>query len=398
MTSKREMFLRLIGQTSRNPSFIEVDHAKGVFIYDVNGEKYFDLASGIGPNILGHRHHIVQEAVESQIEKYWHTMVYGEHAQSPQIALAEALVKSLPEHLESVYFHVSGSEAVEGALKLAKLITGRSHIMACANAYHGSTMAAESLRSDIDFVQYLAPGMPGIRHIEFNKEADLEKITQETAAVILETVQAESGLRIPRKGYLEALRERCDLMGCKLILDEIQMGLGRTGKLFAFEHFGVEPDILVLGKALGGGMPLSCFIARKSEMDTFTHSPALAHLTTFGGHPVSCAAGLATVEVLFKDDLIERANPLGEKMVTMIDHPIIKEIRQFGFMVAIDFATTEMAIKASDLLLENGIICDILLFSTKTLRFAPPLTISDNELKEACQVIVETLDQLRQSL
>lgn len=391
--SQRAMFLQHIAQTSAGPLALEIERAEGCYLYDCGGKKYLDLIAGIGPSVLGHRHPQVQAAVEQQLHAYWHTLVYGEYVLAPQVEFARLLSENLPG-LDSVYFVNSGTEATEGAMKLAKRYTGRYQFIACRNAYHGSTQGAASLMSPTDFTLAFQPLLPGIGHIDFNSMADLERIDPHTAGVIVETVQGEAGLQTPDPVWLKALRERCTATGALLILDEIQAGFGRTGRLFAFEQYGIVPDILLLAKGFGGGMPLGAFIARREFMQALTHDPVLGHITTFGGHPVSCAAGLATLKVLLESDLLAQIPEKAALFKKMLVHPAIVELRSAGLWFAVDlgdFAKVQAAIRYC---IENGVITDWFLFNDRSLRIAPPLTITLEEIEFACGVILASLDLL----
>jgi acetylornithine/succinyldiaminopimelate/putrescine aminotransferase len=327
MQSNRKLFLQHVAQTSEFPLQLEVDRAEGMYLFDPNGKAYLDLIAGIGVSCLGHRPKPVVEAVQKQADRYMHTLVYGEFVLAPQVQLAKLLSDNLPDSLNSVYFVNSGSEATEGAMKLAKRYTGRREIIACKNAYHGSTQGSASLMNPTTFTQAFYPLLPGIRHIDFNCDWCLQQITQQTACVIIETVQAEWGVRRPLPGYLKRLRERCDEVGALLVFDEIQAGYGRTGSLWAFEQYEVVPDILLLAKGMGGGMPIGAFIADRSMMHSFTNNPVLGHITTFGGHPVSCAAGLATLQTLLNSDLIAQVKEKEALFRRLLQHPAIREIR-----------------------------------------------------------------------
>lgn len=316
-------------------------------------------------------------------------MVYGEYVQTPQVRFAEKLVSILPDNLQSVYFVNSGAEAVEGALKLAKRFTGRQQIIACKNSYHGSTHGALSVMGNEDFKQAYRPLLPGVNFITFNSVPDLELITEETACVIVETIQGEAGIRVPDIAYVQALRKRCDETGALLILDEIQAALGRTGKLFAFQHFGIVPDILLLAKALGGGMPIGAFISSNKIMDALKENPILGHITTFGGHPVCCAAGLAALEVLLNKNLVSTVAQKEILMRSLLVHPAIKGIRGKGLMLAIELDNFELNKKIIDRCIANGVITDWFLHCDNAMRIAPPLIITPDELKKACEVIVE---------
>ena len=388
----RTLFLRHVAQTSPAPLALEIERAAGCWLYDRDGHRYLDLIAGIGPSVLGHRHPTVQAAVQQQLDAYWHTLVYGEFVLSPQVRLAQLLTEHLPG-LDSVYFVSTGTEATEGAMKLAKRYTGRPNIVACRHAYHGSTQGAASLMSPADFTSAFLPLLPGIGHITFNSEADLEKIDRRTAAVVVETVQGEAGLRLPRPEWLHALRRRCDDTGALLILDEIQAGLGRTGALFAFEKYGIVPDILLLAKGFGGGMPLGAFIARRELMQALTHDPVLGHITTFGGHPVCAAAGLATLQVLLESDLIAQVPDKEQLFKKMLVHPAIRELRSAGLWLAVDLGDPKMVQRVIQHCIPRGVITDWFLFNDQSLRIAPPLTISEEEILFACQVILDALSE-----
>ncbi|MCE2820846.1 MAG: aminotransferase class III-fold pyridoxal phosphate-dependent enzyme [Saprospiraceae bacterium] len=384
--SQRALFLQHVAQTSPAPLALEIESASGCWLHDISGRKYLDLIAGIGPSVLGHRHPHVLEAVLQQTGQYWHTLVYGEYVLSPQVKLAERLASVLPG-LDSVFFVNSGAEATEGAMKLAKRATGRPHFVACRNAYHGSTQGAASLMSPDDFTRAFYPLLPGVFHINFNETAGFELIDDRVAAVIVETVQGEAGVIPPDAGWLQALRRRCSETGALLILDEIQAGMGRTGTLFAFEQYGIVPDILLLAKGLGGGMPLGAFIAPKSLMQLLTHDPVLGHITTFGGHPVSAAAGLATLEVLLDTDLVSLAKRKGDLFRNQLNHPEIREIRQAGLWLGVDVGSFERVQKIIAHCLHEGVVTDWFLFNNCTLRIAPPLIISEEEISLACSVI-----------
>ncbi len=392
MLTKREHFLRYVAQTSPAPMALEIVRAEGLYLYDREGKQYLDLISGIGPSVLGHRHPKVQAAVEHQVNSYWHTLVYGEFVLSPQVQFATLLATHL-SGLDSVYFVTSGSEATEGAMKLAKRYTGRTDFVACRNAYHGSTQGAASLMYPTYFTDAFQPLLPGIRHIDFNNDADLVQIDETVAAVIVETIQGEAGLKPPRREWLKALRNRCNDTGTLMILDEIQAGFGRTGHLFAFQDYDIVPDILLLAKGFGGGMPLGAFIAPKHIMDTLTHDPVLGHITTFGGHPVSTAAGLATLEVLLEGSLLSQVPAKEQLFLALLKHPAIVEVRSKGLWVAVEVANFEVLQQVIQHCLSEGIITDWFLFNDRSLRIAPPLTITEVEIRRACEVILEGLDR-----
>jgi acetylornithine/succinyldiaminopimelate/putrescine aminotransferase len=393
MPSPRQLFLQHLAQTSPSPLMLDVERAEGVYLYDANGKAYLDLISGIGVSSLGHRHPRVVEAVKKQVDRYMHTMVYGEYILDPQVQLAGKLAEVLPERLDNVYFVNSGAEATEGAMKLAKRYTGRSEIISCYNAYHGSTQGAASLMSEPYFTRPYRPLLPGIRHIDFNCHYCLNRITEKTAAVIVETIQAEWGVRPPQPGYLEALRRRCNEVGALLILDEIQVGYGRTGTLFAFEQFGIEPDILLLAKGMGGGMPIGAFVSRKEYMQSLSDDPILGHITTFGGHPVSCAAALATLETLLEGELVKQVKAKEKHFRERLVHPQIRDVRSAGLIMAVeldDFDQIQRVIRGC---LDKGLITDWFLFNNRSLRIAPPLVISDSEIDWACDVILESIER-----
>ncbi|MEM6398138.1 MAG: aspartate aminotransferase family protein [Bacteroidota bacterium] len=373
---------------------LEVERSGGCYLYDPSGKAYLDLIAGIGVSSLGHCHPAVVEAVQKQAETYMHTIVYGEFVLAPQVELAELMTAQMPEPLNSVYFVNSGTEATEGAMKLAKRHTGRTQFVAARYAYHGSSQGAASLMWPKDFTQAYHPLLPGIRHLDFNCFQCLDRIDEHTAAVILETVQAEWGIRPPQPEWIQAVRKRCDEVGALLILDEIQAGYGRTGKLFAFEHFGIVPDILLLAKGMGGGMPIGAFVASQELMQDLSREPILGHITTFGGHPVSCAAGLATLKTLLANDIIGQV-PTKEKLLhDLLVHPLIKDVRSCGLWAAMELADFDQVQHVIAYCLEHGLIVDWFLFNNRSVRIAPPLVISEEELRKACGIILEALDSL----
>lgn len=371
---------------------LEVAHAKGIYITDITGKRYTDLSCGIGPSILGHGHPVVQEAIQKQSDFYLHTMVYGEHVQSPQLQLATLLLEHLSGNFEQVYFLSSGSEAIEAALKVAKIYTERSKILSAKNAYHGSTIGAESLRSDIEFVSGIAPLVPDVYNIGFNNLTDIELIDSSVAAVVMETIQAENGVVIPDEAYMKAVRQKCTEVGAMLILDEIQVGIGRTGKLFAYEHFEISPDILVLGKAIGGGLPLSAVISSTKIMQSISTKVPLAHLTTFGGHPLCCATGGAVFTYIVEHKLWERAEVIGQRFEQNLKGKGPWQIRRKGAMMAFDVGSEAAALDWHERLHNKGIVTDLLLFDLNTWRISPPLIMTDEEIDEACISILELLD------
>jgi acetylornithine/N-succinyldiaminopimelate aminotransferase len=391
MPTLRQLFLANNAQTTNFPLLLEFERAEGIYLYDIQGKAYTDLISGIGVSSLGHGNLKVIDAVKQQAEKYMHLMVYGEYVQTPQVRFAEKLVSVMPANLDSVYFVNSGSEAVEGALKLAKRFTGRQQIVACHGSYHGSTHGALSVMGNEEYKQAYRPLLPGVNFINFNSVAELEKINQETACVIIETIQGEAGVRVPDLVYMQALRKRCTETGTLLILDEIQAALGRTGKLFAFEHFDIVPDVLLLAKALGGGMPIGAFITSNVIMGALKENPLLGHITTFGGHPVCCAAGLAALEVLIEDDLISGVAEKEQLIRSLLMHPAIKQIRGKGLMLALELEDFDLNKKIIDRCIENGVITDWFLHCSNAMRIAPPLIITSTQIKEACAVITEAI-------
>jgi acetylornithine/succinyldiaminopimelate/putrescine aminotransferase len=396
MISNRQLFLRHLAQTSPEPLSLEIDRAEGVYMFDVNGKKYLDLISGISVSNLGHRHPKVVKAIKDQTDKYLHTLVYGEFILSPQVELAKLLSKHLPENLNSCYFVNSGTEATEGAIKLAKRYTGRPNIIAMKNSYHGSTNGSLSLMSDEYFTRPFRPLMPGVKHIEFNNFEDLERVDYDCAAVIVETVRAEVGIEKASKDYLKALKKKCEEKGTLLILDEIQCGCGRTGTLFAFEQYNIVPDILLLAKGFGGGMPIGAFISSLEIMQTLTHDPVLGHITTFGGHPVSAAAALANLKTLVeeKETLIDTVKIKEKLFHKYLIHNEIKEIRSSGLMMAVQLESFEKVQKTIKNCIENGLITDWFLFNSSALRIAPPLIINEEEIEHSCNIIIEALNNL----
>lgn len=391
--SARQLFLSHLAQTSDSPLMLEIKSAEGVFLHAQDGRKYFDLISGIGVSNVGHRHPTVIKAIKKQLRKYMHLMVYGEYIQAPQVRLAQQLVATLPAPLDNVYFVNSGSEAIEGAMKLAKRYTGRTEIVSCLNAYHGSTHGALSIGGSEKFKQAYRPLLPLTRQIRFNEMADLEQIGPDTAAVFIETIQGEAGVRVPDKAYMQALRQRCTQVGALLVLDEIQSGFGRTGKFWAFEHFDIAPDILVTAKGMGGGMPIGAFIASRHVMTCLKSNPILGHITTFGGHPVSCAASLATLNVILRSKLHEKAAPKAELFKRLLIHPRIKEVRSAGLMIALEFDSFETLKAIIDKAIGYGVITDWFLYCDNSMRIAPPLTINKDQIREVCGIILKAINK-----
>jgi acetylornithine/succinyldiaminopimelate/putrescine aminotransferase len=392
MLTLRQLFLNNNAQTTNFPLLLEFERAEGVYMYDSEGKPYMDLISGIGVSNLGHSNPKVISAIKDQVDKYMHLMVYGEYVQTPQVRFAEKLLSVLPDNLQSVYFTNSGAEAVEGALKLAKRFTGRQQIVAFHHSYHGSTHGALSVMGNDDFKQAYRPLLPGVNFISLNNHADLQLITNQTACVIIETVQGEAGVHVPDLAYMQALRNHCTQTGTLFILDEIQAAFGRTGKLFAFEHFGIVPDILLLAKALGGGMPVGAFVASTSIMSALKENPILGHITTFGGHPVCCAAGLAALEVLLDEQLVEKVAAKEALIRKHLTHSAIKNIRGKGLMLALEFESFDLNKKIIDTCIANGVITDWFLHCSNAMRLAPPLIITDEQIISACKVITKAIE------
>ncbi|MBK9484043.1 MAG: aspartate aminotransferase family protein [Chitinophagaceae bacterium] len=392
--TNRQLFLNHVGQTSEAPLALEIIKAEGCKLFDANGKEYIDLIGGISVCNVGHRHPAVIEAIKKQLDDYLHIMVYGELVQSPQVQYATLLTQHLPASLNSVFFTASGSEATEGAMKLAKRFQNRTQIISFKNSYHGSTQGALSVMGSEYWQQAFRPLLPDILQMNYNSFEDLEKITTRTACVIAETIQAEAGVLVPQNGWLKALRKKCDETGTLLVLDEIQCGFGRNGTLWAFEQFDVVPDILLLGKALGGGMPLGAFVAGKKIMDSFTHDPVLGHINTFGGHPVCCAAGLAAFKVLLDEKLVQSVKNKEELFISLLHHSKIKAVRSCGLMMAVEFDDFDMNKKIIDALIVAGVFTDWFLFAANCLRIVPPLTISEEEIMLSCAKIIAVLDTL----
>ena len=392
MLPLRQLFLNHVGQTSTSPLMLEIASAEGVYMTTTNGKKIIDLISGIGVSNVGHRHPKVLAAIQQQLDKYLHLMVYGELVQSPQVLLAKRLVQTLPPTLDNVYFVNSGSEAIEGALKLAKRFTGNSEIIYFENSYHGSSHGALSIMGNEYFKQAYRPLLPDTRMIRINEMADLQYITHSTACVVLETIQGEAGVRIPTDAYMTALAARCKETNTLLILDEIQTGFGRTGIFWAFEHFGICPDILVCAKGMGGGMPIGAFISSKEIMNSLSENPVLGHITTFGGHPVSCAASLAVIEVIVNDHLLKDIADKEALFHQLLQHPKIKGIRSVGLMMAVEFESYAVLKKIIDKAIALGVLTDWFLHCDNSMRIAPPLTITIAEIEFACAKILQAID------
>ena len=398
--SHRQHFFDHIAQTSDYPLALEIDRAEGVFMYGTDGNKYLDLISGIGVSNVGHRHPEVLAAIHQQLDKHMHLLVYGEFVQSTQVQLAKALVDTLsfePEiaspfgKIDNVYFTNSGTEAVEGAMKLAKRFTGRAEFISCFNAYHGATQGALSLSGAEHFKRSFRPLLPEIKNITHGNPEDLLQITSKTAAVIIEIVGGESGVRVPSADYIKMLRKRCSEVGALLILDEVQTGFGRTGSFWAFEQYDIYPDILLSAKGMGGGMPIGAFMSSQRIMSVFKNNPILGHITTFGGHPVSSASALAALRVTLKEKLPEKAIAKGELFKSLLVHPKIKEVRGKGLMLAAEMESFDALKQTIDQCIEKGVITDWFLFCDNSMRLAPPLIITEEQIREGCAVILEVL-------
>ncbi|MEZ5006791.1 MAG: aspartate aminotransferase family protein [Chitinophagales bacterium] len=394
MISQRQLFLKNVAQTSDAPLMLEIEKAEGLYLFDKEGKKYIDLISGISVSNVGHCHPKVVEAVQKQATRYMHTIVYGEFVLSPQTELAAYITALLPENLDNVYFVNSGTEATEGAMKVAKRYTQRSEIISCKNAYHGSTQGSLSILGDEYFKRNYRPLLPNTSLIRYNNFDDISKITCKTAAVFMEVVQAEAGIVVPEEGYLQAVRERCNETGTLLVFDEIQTGCGRTGKMFGFEHSGVIPDILLLAKGLGGGMPIGVFVTSKEIMSVIKDNPFLGHITTFGGHPVCCAAALASLKVIHENKLFEEVSTKEQLFLSKLKQAKIKKIHSAGLMMALYLESFEEVQKVIHYCLANGLITDWFLFANNCIRIAPPLIISEQEIIESCAIICDGLEIL----
>jgi acetylornithine/succinyldiaminopimelate/putrescine aminotransferase len=387
----RTLFLQHVAQTSPAPLALEIVKAEGCAMWDADGKKYIDGIGGISVANVGHRHPKVLAAMQQQMDAYLHVMVYGEFIQSPQVQYAKALTRYLPETLNTVYFTNSGAEAVEGAMKLAKRVTCRIEIAAFQNSYHGSTQGALSIIGDEYWRNAFRPLLPGVQHLNYNAFDDLEWITENTACVVAETVQAEAGIVAPQKGWMQALRQRCTETGTLLVLDEIQAGFGRTGALWGFEKVGIVPDVLLLGKALGGGMPLGAFIADNSLMQQLSANPVLGHITTFGGHPLCCAAGLAAFNALLDEGLVKDVEKKAELFKSLLIHTSIKSVRAFGLWLAVAFDSFNTCKAVIDDCIRQGLVTDWFLFAPHCLRLSPPLTITETEIQDACTIILKSI-------
>lgn len=392
--NQRQLFFDHVAQTSPAPIGLEIVKAKGSTLTDASGKEYIDLIAGISVCNVGHAHPKVIKAIKKQADQYLHLLVYGEMIETPEVQYARLLTNHLPASLNSVYFTNSGTEATEGAMKLAKRVTGRTHIVAFNKSYHGSTQGSLSLMGDEYWRNAFRPLLPDISHLEYNSMEALHEITNRTACVVAETIQAERGVHAPSKQWMKALRKKCTETGTLLILDEIQTGFGRTGTLWGFEQFGIIPDIILLGKALGGGMPLGAFVSDKKLMNQFTDKPVLGHITTFGGHPVCCAAGMAAMKVLLKEKLIDKIHEKENLFRELLSHSSIKAIRSNGLLMAIELKYPDQLLKVTSACLEKGLLTDWFLFAPDCIRIAPPLTISRSTIKKACAIICQVLDEV----
>lgn len=395
MNASVQDFLKYQAQTSKHPLGMDVSHADGTCIFDTDGRRYLDFVAGVSAVSVGHRNKRVNDAVKEQLDRYSHVMVYGEYAQHPAVAYCKRLAELMPPSLNKTYLLNSGTEATEGALKLARRVTGRSKLVSCHNAYHGNTMGSMSVMGFEERKQAFRPLIPDVDFITFNNEADLERIDHKTAGVILESIQGGAGFIEPAHDFLRKVRQRCDETGALMILDEIQPGFGRTGKLFGFEHYGIVPDIVIMGKGMAGGMPVGAFTASAEMMDTLADRPKLGHITTFGGHPVIAAACMATLQEITETGLMEQALGKEKLFRSLLVHPLIAEVRGRGLMLALMMDEPSVA---DELILkchERGLILFWLLFEGRAVRITPPLTISDDEIREGCNIILEVLDELR---
>ncbi len=392
MDYSEDTFFKKLAPTSPHPFLISVERAEGVCLYSATGKRYIDMISGIAVSNVGHRHPKIVKAIKDQVDKYLHVMVYGEYIQSPSNLLAEKLTSLLPPNLNCCYFVNSGTEANEAALKLAKRVTGRTEMIACRKSYHGSTHGSLSVSGNEVKKRTFRPLLPDVNFIDFNNPGDLDQITERTACVIMETIQGDAGVRIPSKEYLQAVRKKCTATGTLLIFDEIQCGMGRTGKLFAFEHFDVVPDILTLAKSFGGGLPIGSFISSFENMQTLASKPMLGHITTFGGNPVCCASALAVLEIIEEENLLTTVEAKGKLIEDLLRHSKVNEVRRFGLLFAFDFDSEERVNRIVQYAKEHGVICYWFLSHPNSFRIAPPLTITEAEIREACAIILQAID------
>ncbi len=393
--SNRQLFLNHVAQVSPKPMDLEIVKAKGVNLFDAQGKSYIDFISGISVSNVGHCHPNVVKAIQHQSETYMHLMVYGEYVQAPQIQLAKALTDLLPKNLNSVFYTNSGTEATEGALKLAKRVTGKTEIICFRDSYHGSTHGALSVMGNEEFKQAFRPLLPDVKILEYNSVEEVNKhITSKTAAVILEPVQSETGYTIATNEFLQAIRKKCDEHCALMILDEIQNGFGRSGTFFAFEQTGVVPDILLLAKGMGGGLPIGCFISSQKLLNEFTYSPVLGNINTFGGNAVCCAASLACLQTILSEKLMDDIERKSNLMRSLLIHPAIKNIKGKGFMLSLDFEDTNLNFKIIETCVKNGLIVDWFLFNSHSMRIAPPLIITDEEIRQACEIILKSIEEV----
>jgi acetylornithine/succinyldiaminopimelate/putrescine aminotransferase len=394
--NRRTSFLDHLGQTNQSPYLIDVDRAEGIYIWDKTGKRYMDMIAGVAVNNVGHNHPLVIDAIKTQVDRHLHVMVYGEYIQDAQLAFSDSLRSILPSSLNSVYPVNSGTEANEVALKLAKRVTGRTELVAFKGSYHGSTHGSMSVSANETKKEAFRPLIPDVRFLTYNDITELDQITRRTAGVIIETIQGDAGVRVPNKQYMEKLRERCDEVGALLIFDEIQCGFGRTGKRFAFEHFDVVPDVLTLGKALGGGMPIGALVSSKENLFEFTYNPMLGHITTFGGHPVVCAAGNAAIQILRDEIDLDQVEQKGKLLEELLKDEIeIKEIRRIGMMFAFDMESFERVERVVKRCLDMGLISFWFLSHPYSFRLSPPLTISEDEIREAAKIISQAIAETR---
>ena len=387
-------FLKYQAQTSPYPMGMEVSHAIGSYIYDTNNKKYLDFVAGVSATSLGHQHPRVNQAIKDQLDKYSHVMVYGEYAQHPAVEYCKLLAANLPPSLNKVYLVNSGTEACEGALKLVRRVTGRSQLISCHNAYHGNTMGSMSVMGFEERKQIFRPLVPDVDFITFNNEDDIQKITSKTAGIILESIQGGAGFIEPKNNFLAKVKKRCEEVGALMILDEIQPGFGRTGKLFGFENYNVIPDVIIIGKGMAGGMPVGGFVANEKYMDLLSHDPKLGHITTFGGHPVIAAACLATLEEIIEKDYASQSLVKEKLFRELLVHPLIEEVRGRGLMLAAMTKSAEITNKVIFKCQDKGLILFWLLFETNAIRITPPLTISEDEIKEGCAIIIEAMNEI----
>lgn len=394
MISQKELFYSYLAQTSPEPLELEIEKAEGLHLIDKNGKKYLDLISGISVSNVGHSHPRIIQAVQQQAEKYMHLMVYGEYIQAPQTQLAEAICNLLPEELNNIYFVNSGSEAIEGALKLAKRHTGRTEIISFENAYHGSSHGALSIMGNEEFKNNFRPLLPQTKVLAYNNFEQLENITENTACVVIEAFQAEAGIIVPSDGYIRAVRQRCDATGALMIVDEVQTGFGRTGTFFGFEQHNIVPDIITLAKGMGGGMPIGAFVSKKDIMQSLTHHPVLGHITTFGGHPVSAAASLACLSIIEENQLRKPIPENSALFKSLLIHDKIVETRGIGYFLCIEFENQEFNFAVIKKCIEKGLITDWFLFNDKCLRIAPPLTIDEENIRMSCKIILDSIQEV----